>query len=31
MGAKFDKNENKVIDNQLDDIIEFHGYEEFHI
>ena len=31
MGAKVDKNENIVIGNQLDDIIEYQGYEEFHI
>ena len=31
MGAKVDKSENIVIGNQLDDIIEYQGYEEFHI
>jgi len=31
MGAKVDKNENIVRSNQLDDIIEYQGYEEFHI
>ena len=31
MRAKVDKNENIGIDNQLDNIIEYQGYEEFHI
>ena len=31
MGAKVDRSENIVIGNQLDDIIEYQGYEEFHI
>ncbi len=31
MRAKVDKNENISIDKQLDDIIEYQGYEEFQI